>query len=354
VVFSETVVGVGESVQQLRSEVAELRTLMHQMLGSSPYSPNPHQTVPVQPQQLTIGPQPDPLSSGVSGAASTLATGATSIGIEASSTASLRAPIIFPNMSATTSSSAYRAGTDDSASIKTAATTRSIISIRSVRSFSDGFIEALNSSRVYKLVQRRRPTPNSKSNNNDASSVFSVNSGSTRLGRWSALSDLSLGDLAISEISVLELPILMSDIWDPSPYQLEQSSPTPAAKKRRGLLRLNVISSSRGQIHSAIEGNNELAVRTLLRLGTDIINEVGLNGWTPLLHAAFRCRESICQLLLEHGAGLGEPTRSGVMELTSIKAGIERAVENSENHVMPLQILLLQAIMKTEQSGEPR
>jgi len=356
VIFSETVVGVDESVQQLRSVVAELLTVTYQMLNSNPHSPNLHLTIPVQLQQLMMGPQrgnigqgtqlllPDPPSHSVTAAASTLAIGATG-----ASTSPLAAPMFAPSMSVPAISS-YRADPDDSASIRT---TGSIVSMRSVRTMSNGFIEALNSSRVYKLVQRRRPTTNSNPGNSDASSIFSVSTGSTRLGRWSALSNLSLGDLAISEISVLELPLLISDIWDPCPYQLEQSAPpTFAVKKKRSLLRLNVISSSRGQIHSAIEGNNELVARALLTLGADIIHEVNLSGWTPLLHAAVRCRESICQLLLKNGAGLSAgSTRSGVMELASIRPSIERAVESSEKNVMTLQVLLLQAIMKTEELG---
>ena len=335
--FSETTVGVDESVQQLRSVVTELLTVTYQILGSNPNSP---QTIPAQLQQLIMGPQHGNINQG------------NQLLLQDSRSPSVPVPILVPSMSVATSSS-FHAGAGDSVSIRTAATARSIVSMQSVRSISNGFIETLNNSRVYKLVHRRRPVPSSSSSNSDTSSVFSVSTDSTRLGRWSALSDLSLGDLSISEISVMQLPLFMSDIWDPWPYQLEQSQapPTSTAKKSRRTLKLNVISSSWGQIHSAIEVNNELVIRALLRLGTDIINELNLKGWTPLLHAAFRCRESICGLLLENGAGLGGPTRPGAMELTSIKTGIERAIKSPEDHVMTLQILLLQAIMKTEESG---
>ena len=50
-------------------------------------------------------------------------------------------------------------------------------------------------------------------------SVFSNDSSGTKGVAWSILSDMSLGDLPISEISVLELPISLSDLYDPIPYQ---------------------------------------------------------------------------------------------------------------------------------------
>jgi len=143
----------------------------------------------------------------------------------------------------------------------------------------------------------------------------------------------------------------MSDVWDSEPYQLArlQPAPTPAqaAEQGRRLRRLNVISSSGGRIHSPIQADNEFVVRTLLRLGTDVTEE-NQKGWTPLLHAAFLCHESICQLLLEHGAGVPVPTIPMYQHTEETRSAIKLAVDNYENHVVTLQILLVQAAMEGE------
>jgi len=145
----------------------------------------------------------------------------------------------------------------------------------------------------------------------------------------------------------------MSDIWDPEPYQLAQLSPRSGVKSSKGRpsLRLNVLSSSRDRIHGAIEMNSDFVVRTLLCLGTDI-NEVDSLGRTPLIHAAICGRDSICQLLLENGAGAPASIQSIYNVRTSSRKEIRRAIrhatKNYEDHVMRLQILLVQAAMDPE------
>lgn len=76
----------------------------------------------------------------------------------------------------------------------------------------------------------------------------------------------------------------MSDVWDSEPYQLArlQPAPTSAQAAEQGR-RLNVVSSSRGRIHNAIQADNEFVVRELLRLGADATMEENQEGWTPLL-----------------------------------------------------------------------
>lgn len=155
---------IDHNVQQLRLVVADLLTVTHQILDSSVQRPNLHQTIPVQLQHLMMGTwrgnidqhnQLLPSTPGVN-----------------SSTASLTLPMSVAGMSATTSSS-YLTDADDNASIRTTSTARSIFSMGSVRSISHRYIEALNSSRVYKLVHRRRYNFGSR----DATLRFSVSTG---------------------------------------------------------------------------------------------------------------------------------------------------------------------------------
>jgi len=138
-------------------------------------------------------------------------------------------------------------------------------------------------------------------------------------------------------------------MWDSEPYQLAQPLSAPArAAKRRNLLRVKVISSSRGRIHSAIEANNISTVRTILHSGMDVINAENVTGWTPLLHAAFLCRESICRLLLKHGAAVRLPIIPIHKRAEYTQNAINHAVDEYEDHVMTLQILLVQATMEGE------
>jgi len=333
-----------ERVQQLSSLVAELLTVTHQILDSNPHRAASQQTIAIQLQELIMRPQNldsdcdnpplDPDSSTRAGPAT-----------PTSPSTECTTPFNSPSM--TTPHSSYN-GRNDDTDISSIRTTRSIVSIRSIRSVSIDFTEALNNSRLYKTLQRR--SSKSKSHDSDIDSIFSASTRKTREGRWSMLSDLSLGDLSTSEISVLELPLFLSDMWDSRPYQLAQLQPQPtsAAQKGRRLRRLNVISSSRGRIHSAIEANNEFIVRTLLRLGTDVIQEVNVKGWTPLLHAAFLCRESICQLLLENGAGAPVLITPADRRTEETRSAIKRYIDNYEEHIMSLQILLVQSAMEGE------
>ncbi|KAF8423632.1 hypothetical protein EV426DRAFT_602464 [Tirmania nivea] len=139
----------------------------------------------------------------------------------------------------TTSSTISYFKDNDSVSIRS---TSSSFSIYTVRSLIPSWTEELKDSRPYKRLWRRGVGLSSDS-------VFSKDSRATKGDTWSMLSDMSLGDLSISEISVLELPIFLSDLYDPIPYQVQQST-------RKKQARRVVKWSSRGRLHRAIrEGN---------------------------------------------------------------------------------------------------
>jgi len=174
----------------------------------------------------------------------------------------------------------------------------SIMSKRSILSFRNrlgqpGYVEDLKASRAYK---RLRHFGRGIDIDSSAESVFSSDSGCTT-GRWSTLSDITLGDLSISQIAVLNLPIDLSDVSNPEPF-LEPSSTETHRSSRPKPRR---IWSSRGRIHNAIENGNEFVVRTVLAMGMDI-EELDSNGRTPLVHAIMKHQEAICKLLLEKGA----------------------------------------------------
>jgi len=108
--------------------------------------------------------------------------------------------------SSTSSSIIYRLSDMDGVSIRT---TSSPLPIQSVRPLIPSWSEELKNSRPYKRLWR----------NSSSSSVFFKYSSETKGDTWSMLSDMTLGDLSISDISVLELPISLSDLYDPIPYQ---------------------------------------------------------------------------------------------------------------------------------------
>ncbi|RPB25043.1 ankyrin [Terfezia boudieri ATCC MYA-4762] len=111
------------------------------------------------------------------------------------------------------------------------------------------------------------------------------------------LSDITLGDLSVSQIAVLNLPIELTDISNPEPFQAQLSMETLHHPKSR----VPSKRSSRGRIHNAIENGNVFVVRTLLAMGMDT-EELDSNGRTPLVHAIMKHQEIICKLLLEKGA----------------------------------------------------
>jgi ankyrin repeat protein len=174
----------------------------------------------------------------------------------------------------------------DAASVRSTATT---LSMRSIRSVVPSFQEALKNSRAYKRVRR---------GGLESDSIFSVES-SQKACSWSMFSAMSLGELSISEISVLELPICLSDLWDAGPYRVDS---TQAAVTRRRSFRRSTW-SSKGRIHNAIASGNEVVVRTLLALGSDI-EERASEGKTPLAHAILDNQDAIVKLLLEKGADM--------------------------------------------------
>ena len=216
---------------------------------------------------------------------------------------------------------------DDNASFKSAVSSFSIRSMsRSMSSLSlPSFTEDLLNSRAYKRARYFR-----RGGGSSSESVISFTKGDT----WSMLSDMSLGGLSISEISVLDLPICLSDLHDPTPFE---QAPATMSNQRRGLL--NVNWSSRGRLHSAASANNLFALRTLINLGADI-KEVDSNGDTLLLclmkaqegyfRVSDRFREfdmqamPILSLLLDNGASVNSTDSTGRTPL-SYAAGNEQS-----------------------------
>ena len=100
---------------------------------------------------------------------------------------------------------------------------------------------------------------------------------------------------SVSQIAVLNLPIGLSDVSNPGPFQDRISIEKYRSRPR--------LWSSRGRIHNAIENDNEFVVRTLLAIGVDI-EELDPDNRTPLVHAVVKHQEAICNLLLEKGASV--------------------------------------------------
>jgi len=172
------------------------------------------------------------------------------------------------------------------------ASTMSKWSTLSLRFGPPSYMEDLKASRAYKRLRHFGREIDSSSE-----SVFSFGSGCST-GNWSILSDITLGDLSVSQIAVLNLPIDLSDVSNPEPFQDRLSMEIPRSPKSQSKR------SSRGRIHNAIENGNGFVVRTLLAIGGDI-EELDSSGRTPLVHAVVKQRESICKLLLEKGANIG-------------------------------------------------
>ncbi|KAF8423331.1 hypothetical protein EV426DRAFT_549453, partial [Tirmania nivea] len=157
--------------------------------------------------------------------------------------------------------------------------------------FGPSYMEDLKASRAYK-----RPRQFGLRMDSSSGSVFSSDS-SCSAGNWSIQSDMTLGDLSVSEIAILNLPIDLTDVSNPKPFQEASSTEThsrPTPRRKR---------SSRGRIHNAIENGNGFVIRVLLAMGMDI-EELDSNCQTPLIHATLKCQEAICKLLLEKGADI--------------------------------------------------
>jgi len=184
----------------------------------------------------------------------------------------------------------------------------SIMSKRSTLSFRDqlgqsGYVEDLKASRAYERL--RHFGRGNIDIDSSAESVFSSDSDYTT-GRWSMLSDITLGDLSDSQIAVLNLPIELADVSNPEPFLEPSSTETHRSSRPKP----RCIWSSRGRIHNAIENGNEFVVRTVLAMGMDI-EELDSTGRTPLVHAIMKHQEAICKLLLEKGAcGSSEALKS--------------------------------------------
>jgi len=203
-------------------------------------------------------------------------------------------PTLSSSTSSTTSSTNSHFNDSGCASIRT---TASSLSMRSVRSLIPSWSEELKNSRPYKRLLRFGVDSSS-------TSVFSKDSSDTKGDTWSMLSDMSLADLSISEISVLELPISMLDLYDPIPYQVQQSTGHKQARRR-------VNWSSGGLLHRAIRTDNIFTFRTLLSFGADPEEETDANG--PLLVYAARMTWGIefCRLLLDRGVQVDTRDSSG-------------------------------------------
>ncbi|RPB25033.1 hypothetical protein L211DRAFT_134911 [Terfezia boudieri ATCC MYA-4762] len=165
---------------------------------------------------------------------------------------------------------------------------RSTLSLRLRR---PDFMEDLKASRAYKRLRYFGLGTDSSSH-----SVLSFDSACST-GNWSMLSDITLGDLSVSQIAVLNLPIDLTDVSNPEPFQAQLSMETLHHPKSR----VRSKRSSRGRIHNAIENGNVFVVRTLLAMGMDT-EELDSNGRTPLIHAIMKHQEATCKLLLDKGS----------------------------------------------------
>jgi len=153
------------------------------------------------------------------------------------------------------------------------------------------------------------------------------------------LSDITLGDLSVSAIAVLNLPIDLSDVSNAEPFQARSSMRAPRAPKSR------TKRSSRGRIHNAIENGNGFVIRTLLAIGIDI-EERDSNGRTPLVHAAMKRQEAICELLLEKGASVEAFTNSMGSEERSelLDPSIKKALDDGSTPATVLRLLVQMAL----------
>ncbi|KAF8455162.1 ankyrin repeat-containing domain protein [Terfezia claveryi] len=200
------------------------------------------------------------------------------------------------------------------------------------------YIEDLKASRAYKRLRHFGGGIDSSSD-----SVFSLASGCTT-GNWSMLSDITLGDLSVSQIAVLNLPIDLTDVSNPEPFQAQLSMQTLHHPKSR----VRNKRSSRGRIHNAIENGNVFVVRALLAMGMDT-EELDSNGRTPLLHATMKRQEAICRLLLEKGASvealIAFTNDMGVNERFKLfDPLIREAIGEGSGSVASLQLLLQMAL----------
>ena len=182
----------------------------------------------------------------------------------------------------------YGSGNRDNSDNASIMSKRSTFSLRLV---PPSYMKDLKASRAYKRLRHFGREIESSSE-----SVFSLGS-CCSTGNWSMLSDITLGDLSVSQIAVLNLPIDLSDVSNPESFQDRLSMETPRSPKSRSKR------SSRGRMHNAIENGNVFVVRTLLAIGVDI-EELDSSGRTPLVHAAVKHQEAICNLLLEKGASV--------------------------------------------------
>jgi len=118
------------------------------------------------------------------------------------------------------------------------------------------------------------------------------------------LSDMGLGDLSISEISVLELPISLSNLYDPIPYQGQQS--TGHKQARRG-----VKWSSYGRLRRSIREGNIFTFRTLLNLGADPNEETDADGLLLVYAAGMTGGFEFSRLLFDRGVQVDTRDSSG-------------------------------------------
>jgi len=111
-------------------------------------------------------------------------------------------------------------------------------------------------------------------------------------------------------------------------------------------------SSSRSMIKVAIDMGHGLAVRAIIHLEPQVLVGVNTKGRTPLVHAAVRCEEAICKLLLEKGASLEplEPFTSGmnlIQRCQLLGPLISKAIDDGSKSVTALKLLVQIALGAT-------
>ena len=89
----------------------------------------------------------------------------------------------------------------------------------------------------------------------------------------------------------------------------------------------------KGCIHQAIDRGTVKWIKLLVKLGADI-EELDSQGRTPLIHAASKVRQEICEFLLESGAGVG--TQNSAM----LKGCIHQTIGRDYGSVAMIRLLV--------------
>jgi len=147
----------------------------------------------------------------------------------------------------------------------------------------------------------------------------------------------NLGDVGLG--AFFKFYFDLGDVSNPEPFQDQF---TPRSSKPRSKR------SSRGRMHNSIENGNLFVVRSLLLMGMDV-EELDSSGRTPLVHAAVKHREAICNLLLEKSPSL-EALKASASSMDFnersrlLEPLIHKAMDDGTKTVTSLKLLVLMAL----------